>query len=185
MQSGQVSVWVPIVVGVIGLVGVIAGQLVNAWRERRREDTRWRREQAEKSAQQKHDDMIHWRETRLRIYSEFLWEIAEIEHALTKLHRISLGHDQDVTTDHVQQFFDSVELSFSKLNQKTQEIALVAPSENLGKIRDGLGEMIDGFDSKNFPGSIRAIQRYRATFSAIARLDLGSASGKIDRTPEM
>lgn len=40
MQSGQVSVWVPIIVGVIGLIGVIAGQLVNAWRE----DRRWKRE---------------------------------------------------------------------------------------------------------------------------------------------
>ena len=41
MQSGQVSIWVPIVVGIIGLIGIVAGQLVNAWRE----DRRWRREQ--------------------------------------------------------------------------------------------------------------------------------------------
>lgn len=49
MLNAQVSVWVPIVVGVIGLLGVVAGQLINTWREDRlwrreldREEVRWR-----------------------------------------------------------------------------------------------------------------------------------------------
>lgn len=42
--QGQVSVWVPILVGIPGMVGVISGQLVNAWHEQRREKTRRRRE---------------------------------------------------------------------------------------------------------------------------------------------
>jgi hypothetical protein len=36
MQTPQVSIWVPIIVGIIGLVSVVAGQLINAWREDRR-----------------------------------------------------------------------------------------------------------------------------------------------------
>lgn len=58
MQSAQVSVWVPIAVGVIGVLGVISGQLINAWREDRRwkreqerEELRWQRESGARSAQ--------------------------------------------------------------------------------------------------------------------------------------
>lgn len=49
--STQVSVWVPVVVGLLGLAGVLGAQLIAGWREDRRwkreqqrEDARWRRE---------------------------------------------------------------------------------------------------------------------------------------------
>ncbi|HEY0637375.1 MAG TPA: hypothetical protein VGD67_06990 [Pseudonocardiaceae bacterium] len=52
MPSAQVSIWVPIVVGVLGLAGVLGAQLIAGWREDRRwrreqerEEVRWRREQ--------------------------------------------------------------------------------------------------------------------------------------------
>jgi hypothetical protein len=54
MQSGQVSVWVPIAVGFIGVLGVIAGQLVTTWRDRSREAAAARRA-----------DQIYWRDKRL------------------------------------------------------------------------------------------------------------------------
>lgn len=54
MQSGQVSVWVPIVVGLIGVLGVIAGQLVTTWRERSRE-----------AAASRRADHLYWRDKRL------------------------------------------------------------------------------------------------------------------------
>ncbi|QUQ69749.1 hypothetical protein [Kutzneria sp. CA-103260] len=54
MQSGQVSIWVPILVGLIGVLGVVLGQLVTAWRERSREA----------SASRRADD-IYWRDKRL------------------------------------------------------------------------------------------------------------------------
>jgi hypothetical protein len=64
MSSGQVSVWVPIVVAVLGILGVVAGQLINIWREERRwererlrEDLRWERER-------QRDIDAHWRERR-------------------------------------------------------------------------------------------------------------------------
>ena len=51
MSSGQVPLWVPIVVGLLGLCGVLGAQLVAGWREDRRwqrevrrEDQRWQRE---------------------------------------------------------------------------------------------------------------------------------------------
>lgn len=40
MQSGQVSWWVPIIVGLLGIAGIAIGQIINT----RKEDTRWERE---------------------------------------------------------------------------------------------------------------------------------------------
>jgi hypothetical protein len=40
MSSGQVPLWVPVVVALLGLAGVLGAQLVAGWRE----DKRWRRE---------------------------------------------------------------------------------------------------------------------------------------------
>jgi len=54
MQSAQVSIWVPIAVGLIGLFGVVAGQLVTTWRERSRE-----------SAASRRADQLYWRDKRL------------------------------------------------------------------------------------------------------------------------
>ena len=52
MPSAQVPLWVPIVVGLLGLCGVLGAQVVAGWREDRRwqreisrEDLRWQREQ--------------------------------------------------------------------------------------------------------------------------------------------
>jgi len=51
MSSGQVPLWVPIIVGLLGLGGVLGAQLIAGWREDRRwqrevtrEDVRWQRE---------------------------------------------------------------------------------------------------------------------------------------------
>jgi hypothetical protein len=82
MQTGQVSIWVPIIVGIIGLVGIVVGQLVNAWREDRRwrreqerEDLRWKREAEKEAATRAHDSLIDWRSRRISTYGEYLESI--------------------------------------------------------------------------------------------------------------
>ena len=40
MSSGQVPLWVPVVVALLGFLGVLGAQIIAAWRE----DRRWRRE---------------------------------------------------------------------------------------------------------------------------------------------
>lgn len=94
MQTGQVSIWVPIVVGMIGLIGVIAGQLVNAWREDRRwtreqqrEEIRWERERDKEQAKLAHDSMIDWRERRLAVYSEYLQAILDTIEMISELYQ--------------------------------------------------------------------------------------------------
>lgn len=70
MQSGQVSVWVPIVVGVIGLVGVIAGQLVSAWREDRRWEREIVREEIRWNRTRHFEDIIQWRSIKVKLYAQ-------------------------------------------------------------------------------------------------------------------
>lgn len=90
MITGQVSVLVPVVVGVIGVVGVVAGQLVNAWREDRRwarekerEDTRWLRETAREAA--KLD-----RETKISVYGRLVKTLVCSDEMLIRFHDLLL-----------------------------------------------------------------------------------------------
>jgi hypothetical protein len=53
-SSTQVPLWVPIVVGVLGFIGVISAQVIAGWRE----DRRWRREQEREE--------LRWRRERER-----------------------------------------------------------------------------------------------------------------------
>jgi hypothetical protein len=81
---------VPVVVAVLGIVGIISGQLVNAWREDRRwrrelerEDLRWQRERERDHERQEiersredlrhaQDARIEWRLQRFETYKQFL-----------------------------------------------------------------------------------------------------------------
>lgn len=85
MQTNQVSIWVPIIVGLIGLLGIIAGQLVNAWREDRRwarelarEDVRWQREAEKEAAKRAQESQIDWRKQRLATYGEYLGSVRRL-----------------------------------------------------------------------------------------------------------
>lgn len=71
MSAGSVSVWVPIVVAMLGIMGVVAGQLINF----RREDRRWERER-------QRDVDTQWRERRFDVYVELLAAFREWEGAL-------------------------------------------------------------------------------------------------------
>ncbi|WP_146044345.1 hypothetical protein [Amycolatopsis sp. BJA-103] len=61
MQSSQVPIWVPILVGLIGIAGIILGQLINAWQETRK-----------LAIEEKVKDRSHWRDQRLSLYVEAL-----------------------------------------------------------------------------------------------------------------
>lgn len=72
MQSGQVSVWVPIVVGLIGVVGVLLGQLLSTWRERGNDAIRARREIEQEQRRNRRDDELHWRDRRIEVGVDLL-----------------------------------------------------------------------------------------------------------------
>jgi len=52
MSSGQVPLWVPIIVGVLGFAGVISAQLIVG----RREERRWRRELVRERENRSHEE---------------------------------------------------------------------------------------------------------------------------------
>lgn len=71
--------WVPLVVGVIGLVGVVTAQLISTRRENRswrreaeREDLRWQRERQRLSDQRVHEVTLHWSHLRNSGYAQLL-----------------------------------------------------------------------------------------------------------------
>lgn len=72
MQSGQVPVWVPIIVGIIGVVGVLVGQLLSMWREQRNEIVRAQLVRANEDRKNRRDDRLYWRDRRIEVGAEFL-----------------------------------------------------------------------------------------------------------------
>jgi hypothetical protein len=72
VQSAQVSVWVPIAVGLIGVVGVLLGQVLSTARERRHDAIRARREIEREQRQDRREDALYWRERRIAVGVDFL-----------------------------------------------------------------------------------------------------------------
>jgi hypothetical protein len=72
VQSGQVSVWVPIVVGLIGLAGVLVGQVLSMWREQRNHVIQAKHEEQQEERRNRREDQLHWRDQRLAVGVEFL-----------------------------------------------------------------------------------------------------------------
>ncbi|MEU0515593.1 hypothetical protein [Amycolatopsis sp. NPDC006125] len=136
MQQGQVSVWVPIVVGVIGLVGVIAGQLVNAWREDRRwtreqerEEIRWNRQRKSEEDARSHSSLIDFRDRRIGLYVEYLQVFQEIREVA-----FELLFCKDV--DEYNKFRDIWFGKFEELTAVRLRLSLVAS----GQVVKGIGQ---------------------------------------------
>lgn len=79
MQTSQVPIWIPIVVGVIGLFGVIVGQLINArredsrWeREKEREELRWKRDHEKEMRERDFEHERYWLDRRVEVYGQLL-----------------------------------------------------------------------------------------------------------------
>jgi hypothetical protein len=136
MQSGQVSVWVPIavgIIGVIGVIGVIAGQFFSAWRE----DRRWEREQIRdetKARQQreleilrlKQESRSQWREIRLVTYGKMLKSANEALH-LSRKTQYAVK-----TADDVREIFDRFNRELENFKDAALEAVIMTESPKLG-----------------------------------------------------
>ncbi|WP_143267172.1 hypothetical protein [Amycolatopsis thailandensis] len=85
-------------VALLGIIGVVAGQLVNAYREDRRwrreqarEDLRWTRERQRWTEEREVETERYWRDQRVRIYTAFLAAISNV--------RIELRYVSDLLRD--------------------------------------------------------------------------------------
>jgi hypothetical protein len=86
-------------VAALGIIGIVAGQLINAhredkrWRrEQAREDLRWKRESDRRTEDRAHDTARYWRDERVRVFSAFLAAISNV--------RIELRYASDWIRDH-------------------------------------------------------------------------------------
>ncbi|WP_410652360.1 hypothetical protein [Amycolatopsis sp. cmx-4-54] len=77
--------WTTLAVALLGVTGVVAGQLVNAHREDRRwrreqvrEELRWARERQRWTDERELETERYWRDQRLRIYTAFLAAISNV-----------------------------------------------------------------------------------------------------------
>lgn len=180
--TGQVSVLVPVVVGVIGVIGVVAGQLVNAWREDRRwtrekerEDTRWQRETTREAA--KLD-----RETKIAVYGRLVTTLRRAERILDQLRDLSGKHDTGALTV---EYIEAVDAILAE----AAEIELICSGEMLARFYDVLLEIrmlpaaMYGLDTEDPRTKLRVvassprevlpkIAEYRKLFLELARKEL-------------
>ena len=134
MQNTQVSIWIPIIVGVIGLIGVISGQLVNAWRE----DRRWRRDQAREVERERirllHASIESLRDTRLMVYGELLDHLNVLVETNRQL--MHVGDDIARATD----LRASSIVLLDNLHEFIKRSLLLADAPLLSLLRESMGE---------------------------------------------
>lgn len=167
----------------IGAGGPITAQFVNAWRERRREDIRWQRERNAESAKLHHEYAARWRDSKIRIYAEYLKSLRNLESTLARM-RVA-------TNDEYAQLYSSYLNQFSSIGEKASEIQLICSTEMLDFLRSRSEEInsdnwtlpalsetkAESHEPSKDAHSILARQeyakRYRREFLAVAREDLG------------
>ncbi|QFY05603.1 hypothetical protein GBF35_01925 [Nonomuraea phyllanthi] len=127
MSQGKVSVWVPIVVALLGIVGLVVGQLVNAWREDRRwqremarEDLRWEREQARERDKRDHEAQLQWGKERLEAYTHFAKTMSEWRELLCEVEAVLRADQQPASAQ-----FDRIRDLNSEAALLTARITLV------------------------------------------------------------
>lgn len=88
MQTAQVPLWVPLLVGVLGILGALGAQWLatrrddRRWeRESQREELRWRQELGKLEAEREHEIVVHWSKARLDVYKAL---VANVEQWKTK-----------------------------------------------------------------------------------------------------
>jgi|SRR4051812_8788789 hypothetical protein len=88
MSSGQVPLWVPVVVALLGLAGVLGAQLVAGWRE----DRRWRRETEREelrwTREREKDRENRSYEGRAKAYAEVIGAIESFDWVLYDARRV-------------------------------------------------------------------------------------------------
>lgn len=144
--SPGVPLWVPILVAVLGIVGIVAGQLINAWREDRRwrreqqrEDLRWQRDQRKEHdnhsrelERQAHDD-------RLALYAEFLHDVQDLMGVIDAI-RTKETDALDVSTESV------ITASSNGITVKFLRAQIVATEAVRHAIAEVLEQCMDGAD---------------------------------------
>ncbi|WP_206784663.1 hypothetical protein [Amycolatopsis sp. MtRt-6] len=182
MASGQVSVWVPIVVGIIGLVGVVTGQLINSRREDRRwereaarEELRHRRETERLAAERAHAMTLHWSQERRDAYAGLLKESDECLRALLEWvealdRKKPTGEIEARLSEHaraLRSFHAAVDILGSPgIREMAEELVLTTVGARITITSDGV-------DGSSRDSALRKADRARDAFLGEVRAELG------------
>ena len=165
-MSGQVPVWVPLAVGVLGFLAVVVGQWINVrredkrWkREQEREDVRWKREARRELAKLEHENIIKWREERMRTYAQLLDAMDQAIRALGVMRKAMRYDEMRETFDN--EFVPGRVRSF----EIAQQVALISS----GEFRDYLdsfhaASMLAMVPFPMVPSDSQASDEYRARY---------------------
>ncbi|MBE8521079.1 hypothetical protein ILP97_26930 [Amycolatopsis sp. H6(2020)] len=182
MPSGQVSVWVPIIVGIIGLLGVVTGQLINSRREDRRwereaarEELRHRRESERLAADRAHAIALHWAQERKDAYAGLLKETGEFLTALLKCVEALARHEpvsesQALMGEHaraVASFHAAVDILASP------RIRVLADDLVQAAVGARITVTSKGVDNSSRESALRKADRARELFLGEVRAELG------------
>jgi hypothetical protein len=130
MGTQQVSIWVPIVVGVIGCVGIIAGQLVNAWREDRRWNLRVHQDEYERRIGR-----------RFEVYAEMATALSKAIGLMGRLEKTHKSPEPDLTPLHADFVKTAIEI-----DEAMGKVRLVGSEEIIGPATDAWAEFADQAD---------------------------------------
>lgn len=92
MPSAEVPLWVPIVVGLLGVVGVVAGQAITALRE----DRRWRREQDREDIRWERQKQERTHEAKSAAYAELIGAVESIDFVLYRARAVKEAGQDDL-----------------------------------------------------------------------------------------
>jgi hypothetical protein len=87
VSSTQVPLWVPMVVALFGLVGVVFAQVIAGWRE----DRRWRREAEREELRWQREREVRQHEARANAYAELIGVVEAFDFLLFEGRQVAYG----------------------------------------------------------------------------------------------
>ncbi|MBN6041400.1 hypothetical protein [Amycolatopsis sp. 195334CR] len=125
MSSAQVPLWVPILVGVLGVAGVVTAQVITTFREERR----WRREQQREDLRWERQKEERTHEARAEAYAELIGVVEALDFAL---YRVRKGDENDVV------LADDLREVVSKARHALGPVNLHAPERIRVKLKESM-----------------------------------------------
>jgi hypothetical protein len=184
----------------LGVLGVIGGQIINAWREDRRwkreqhrEDLRWQRQKLSENARLHVEHAHQWRETKIRIYGELISRLQKYVSLMTASVVLPAAETSaDVVEAELNGLAKELQGLTREIAKTIGEVTLIGSAElveQLSGIRKSLGAFVmvrerhtlldDGFKDemlslvKESQTSIDAIRDIARSELAVSKIEIG------------
>lgn len=130
VSLSEVSQWLPLTVAALGIIAVVAGQLINTWREHRHVHLQAQR-----------DHQTHWRDQRTEVYSSFFAAVQDWQEAASK---VTLNDISDPTSSAASALRERCEASRRRARIALARIDLIG-SETVFKQAEDVYRILRGW----------------------------------------